>query len=270
MDRHDPLAAWRLHTAPYYAPQADEIDAFEAAHALRLPVLIKGPTGCGKTRFVEHMAWRLGLPLITVACNEDMSAGDLTGRWLLDAEGTRWQDGPLTLAARHGALCYLDELIEARADTTVVVHPLADARRVLPLDKRNELVSAHPDFQLVVSYNPDPNTLHKQLKPSTRQRFCALEFGYPAAADEAAIVAHEAGIDLELASRIVSLGERTRRLTADGLEGGASTRMLVHAGALMRQGLAPRSACRLAITTALSDEPALARALAAAADAVFA
>jgi nitric oxide reductase NorQ protein len=167
----DPLASWRLTQAPYYEAVGDELAAFESAHASRLPVLIKGPTGCGKTRFVEHMAWRLGLPLVTVACHEDLSASDLAGRWLLDGEGTRWMDGPLALAARHGALCYLDEVVEARSDTTVLLHPLADSRRVLPLERHGELLSAHPDFQLVVSYNPGYQSLHKQLKPSTRQRW---------------------------------------------------------------------------------------------------
>lgn len=192
MKLHDPvapddvLADWRIRDEPWYAPVGGEIAAFEAAHARGLPLMLKGPTGCGKTRFVEHMAWRLGLPLITVACHEDLSAGDLIGRFLLDAGGTRWQDGPLTRAVRHGAVCYLDELVEARADTTVLIHPLTDARRQLPLAATGELLHAHPDFRLVVSYNPGYHGVHKTLKASTRQRFTALEFGYPDPAREAA------------------------------------------------------------------------------------
>nr|WP_319565077.1 CbbQ/NirQ/NorQ/GpvN family protein [uncultured Rhodoferax sp.] len=266
----DPLQAWRLDEEPYYAPQAEELAAFEAAHALRLPVLLKGPTGCGKTRFVEHMAWRLNKPLVTVACHDDLSASDLVGRWLLDAQGTRWQDGPLTQAARYGALCYLDEVVEARADTTVVLHPLTDARRILPLTSCNELLHAHPDFQLVVSYNPGYQGMHKTLKPSTRQRFVGLEFSYPGAGQEAEIVAHEGLVDASLARQLVAVAEQTRRLKEHGLAEGASTRMLIHAAALTRHGLSPRVACLQAITCPLSDDPDLATALAAAVDASFA
>ena len=266
----DPLADWRAAGEPFYLPSGDEIAAFEAAHALRLPVLLKGPTGCGKTRFVEHMAWRLGMPLVTVACHEDLTAGDLVGRWLLDAEGTRWHDGPLTMAARHGAICYLDEIVEARPDTTVVLHPLTDTRRMLPLERRNELLRAHPDFQLVVSYNPGYQGMGKSLKPSTRQRFTAIDFGYPAPEHEAAIVARESGLPPETAQALVALAVRTRRLEADGLEQGASTRMLVHAGALIARGLAPRAACLQAIALPLSDDPDLTVALRAAVEASFA
>lgn len=265
-----PLQAWLLDTQPYYAPQSDELTVFEAAHALRLPVLLKGPTGCGKTRFVEHMAWRLGKPLLTVACHDDLSASDLLGRWLLDAQGTRWQDGPLTQAVRHGALCYLDEVVEARADTTVVLHPLTDARRLLPLTACNELLHAHPDFQLVVSYNPGYQGMHKTLKPSTRQRFVGLDFSYPSAEQEVQVVAHEGRVDLALARQLVAVAERTRRLKEHGLAEGASTRMLIHAAALTRQGLSPGSACRQAVTCPLSDDPDLASALAATVDACFA
>lgn len=256
-----PLHAWRLRSEPYYQPVGNEIEAFEAAHTAHLPVMLKGPTGCGKTRFVEHMAWRLGLPLVTVACHEDLTAGDLAGRWLLDAQGMRWQDGPLALAARHGALCYLDELVEARSDATVLLHPLADTRQVLPLERCGELLHAHPDFRLVVSYNPGYQAAHKALKPSTRQRFTALTFDYPDAAVEAAIVAQEAGVDAALAERLVALGHRTRRLQTHGLEEGASTRMLVHAAALVRAGLASRAACLQAIAVPLSDDPDIAAAL---------
>jgi len=265
----DPLGGWRARGEPWYLPAGGEVAAFEAAWSLRLPVLLKGPTGCGKTRFVEHMAWRLGRPLVTVACHEDLTAGDLAGRWLLDADGTRWHDGPLTQAARHGAICYLDEVVEARPDTTVILHPLTDSRRVLPLEKRNELLHAHPDFLLVVSYNPGYQSGHKALKPSTRQRFTAIEFGYPAPAVEARIVAHEARVDEALAQRLVALAQRTRRLAGDALDEGASTRMLVHAAALVRRGLPPRDACRQAVVLPLSDEPEVIDALQAAVDAGF-
>ncbi|MCM5571883.1 CbbQ/NirQ/NorQ/GpvN family protein [Burkholderiaceae bacterium FT117] len=250
-------------------PVGDEVAAFEAAHALRLPVLLKGPTGCGKTRFVEHMAWRLGKPLVTVACHEDLTAGDLVGRWLLDAEGTRWHDGPLTMAARHGAICYLDEIVEARSDTTVVLHPLSDSRRMLPLDRRSEVLRAHPDFHLVVSYNPGYQGANKTMKPSTRQRFVAIEFGYPPPDEEAEIVARESGLGRDTARSLVALAERTRRLEADGLEQGASTRMLVHAGVLLMQGLGLREACLQAVLLPLTDDPDLSAALRAALDATL-
>jgi nitric oxide reductase NorQ protein len=262
-----PLEAWRIGAEPHYQPSADEFASFEAACAQRLPLLLKGPTGCGKTRFVEHMAWRMKRPLVTVACHEDLSAGDLVGRWLLDADGTRWQDGPLTLAARFGGLCYLDELVEARADTTVLIHPLTDTRRMLPLAQRNELVHAHAEFQLVVSYNPGP--MAREMKASTRQRFCALQFDYPDPEREAGIVARESGLDLAQAAAIVAFGVRTRRLQGHGLEEGASTRMLVHAAALVVQGLAMIAACRMAVVDALSDEPGVHEALRAALDASF-
>ncbi len=261
------MDAHRIRSEPYYQSVADEVALFEAAYAKRLPLLLKGPTGCGKTRFVEHMAWRLRKPLVTVACHEDLSAADLVGRWLLDADGTRWQDGPLALAARHGALCYLDELVEARADTTVVIHPLADTRRTLPIAANNELLAAHPDFALVVSYNPGP--LAREMKPSTRQRFCALEFRHPAPEAEAAIVARESGVELDTAANIVAFGVRTRRLQGHGLDDGASTRMLVHAAVLAVQGVAARRACRMAVVDALSDEPGVHEALVAALDASF-
>lgn len=262
----DPLAAWRIDEAPYYRSLGDECERFEAAWSQRLPMLLKGPTGCGKTRFVEHMAWRLGKPLVTVACNEDTTAGDLVGRWLLDADGTRWQDGPLTLAARHGAICYLDEIVEARADTAVVIHPLTDTRRMLPLERNGELVRAHGDFVLVVSYNPGGS---RSLKASTRQRFCAMEFGYPGAEEETEILMREAGVDVELASALVALGTRSRRLAGHGLEEGASTRMLVRAAQLVRCGLTPAAASRMALVAPLTDDAVLRDALLAAVDASF-
>ena len=263
---HAGIDTYRITRQPYYEAVGDECAMFDAAYLRRLPVLVKGPTGCGKTRFIEYMAWRLQRPLITVACNDDTSAADLTGRWLLDAEGTRWQDGPLTLAARAGAICYLDELVEARADTTVVMHPLTDTRRMLPLDKRNEIVSAHADFLLVASYNPGA---HRNLKSSTRQRFCVLDFQYPPTETEVAIVAHESGVALPMATSLVSLGVRTRRLQHHGLDDGASTRMLIHAGLLISQGVQPGAACRVAVVAPLSDDPDVLAALLATVDAVF-
>ncbi|MBC7992112.1 MAG: CbbQ/NirQ/NorQ/GpvN family protein [Rhizobacter sp.] len=262
-----PLEAWRIASEPFYSPVGDEVALFESAYARRLPLLLKGPTGCGKTRLVEYMAWRLSRPLVTVACNEDLSANDLVGRWLLDADGTRWQDGPLALAARHGAICYLDEVVEARADTTTVIHPLTDTRRMLPLAARSETLRAHPDFALVVSYNPGPAV--REMKTSTRQRFCALTLGYPDAERESLVVAREAGIELDLAADIVAFGIRTRRLQGHGLEEGASTRMLVHAGVLAAQGIALPVACRMALVDALTDDDATCQALEAALEASF-
>ena len=203
----DPLAEHRVVGEPYYRTVADEVELYEAAYSVRMPIMLKGPTGCGKTRFVEYMAWKLNKPLITVACNEDMTASDLVGRFLLDANGTHWQDGPLAVAARHGAICYLDEVVEARQDTTVVIHPLTDARRVLPLEKKGELLQAHPDFQIVISYNPGYQSLMKDLKQSTKQRFGALDFSYPEHEIEAEIVAHESGVGLDVAKKLVHIGE---------------------------------------------------------------
>ena len=263
----DPLATYRLAAQPYYAAIGNEAALFEQAWRHRLPLLLKGPTGCGKTRFVEYMAWRLGLPLVTVACNEDLTAADLVGRYLLDAHGTTWQDGPLTQAVRHGGICYLDEVVEAHPDTTVVIHPLADARRILPLDRKGELVRAHPDFQLVVSYNPGQQGRGKELKPSTRQRFVAFGFGYPAPETEAAIVAHESGVDAATARQLVDLATRARRLQAQGLDEGASTRALVHAGLLIAGGAAVRDAVGMAVVSALSDDPDIEQALRALAEA---
>jgi nitric oxide reductase NorQ protein len=242
----------------------EEVALFEAAWEARMPVMLKGPTGCGKTRFVEHMAWRLGRPLVTVACNEDMTASDLVGRYLLDASGTRWQDGPLTFAARHGCICYLDEVVEARQDTTVVIHPLTDDRRVLPLEKKGELLRAHPDFLLVISYNPGYQSLMKDLKQSTKQRFGALDFSWPEAETETEIVAHEAGCAPEVAGKLVEIGARARNLKGHGLDEGISTRMLIHAGRLMVRGVAPRAACGMALTRPITDDPDMRDALDAA------
>ncbi len=264
------LNDWRVTTKPYYAPQADEITLFEAAYAARLPVMLKGPTGCGKSRFVEYMAYKLDRPLITVACNEDMTAADLVGRFLLEPGGTRWQDGPLTLAARHGAICYLDEVVEARQDTTVVMHPLTDHRRTLPLDKKGELLRAHPDFQLVISYNPGYQSLMKDLKTSTRQRFAALDFDYPTAELEADIVARETGIATALAAALVQVAAAARRLKGHGLDEGISTRLLVYAATLIGHGIAAREACRMAMVRPITDDADIRETLEHAIDAVLA
>ena len=219
-DQTSVLDEYRIVDEPYYLPVGKEIALFSAAYASRIPLMLKGPTGCGKTRFVEHMAWRLGRPLITVACHEDMTAADLSGRWLLDAQGTVWRDGPLTMAVRHGAICYLDEIVEARQDTTVVIHPLTDDRRMLPLEKRGELVRAHPDFQLVISYNPGYQSVIKDLKESTKQRFASLDFDYPDRTVEAAIVAREARVEMQVAQLLVSIAEHSRNLKGQGLDEG--------------------------------------------------
>ncbi|MBD9667670.1 nitric oxide reductase NorQ protein [Variovorax paradoxus] len=257
----DPLGSYRIETEPFYRPAGNEVALYEQAYRHRMPLILKGPTGCGKTRFVEHMAWSLGRPLVTLACNEDMTASDLVGRYLLDANGTAWHDGPLTLAVRHGGICYLDEVVEARQDTTVVIHPLTDARRILPLDKKGELVRAHPDFQLVVSYNPGYQSSAKDMKPSTRQRFAALEFDYPESGLEAEIVAHEAAVGLDLAAKLVAIARCSRELKHRGLDEGVSTRMLIYAGVLIRDGVPPRDSCEMTMTRALTDDPDMASAL---------
>jgi nitric oxide reductase NorQ protein len=248
------MDSYRITTEPLYRATGDEVALFEAAYADRLPTMLKGPTGCGKTRFVEHMAWKLGRPLVTVAAHEDMTAADLAGRYLLAPEGTVWHDGPLTLAVRGGAICYLDEIVEARQDTTVVIHPLTDARRILPLDKKNEIVAAHPDFQLTISYNPGYQSAVKDLKESTKQRFVAIEFQYPEAGVEAEIVMREAGADKALAARLVEVGERTRNLRGRGLDEGASTRMLIHAARLVARGAPLARAVQAGIVLPITDD----------------
>jgi nitric oxide reductase NorQ protein len=255
--RRGDLPVDRPDHEPFYLPRTDEISVFEAAHRRRLPVLLTGPTGCGKTRFVRHMAWRLSLPLVTVACHDDLSANDLTGRFLVLGGETIWRDGPLALAAREGAICYLDEVVEARQDTIVAIHPLSDDRRLLPIEKNAELVEAHPDFQLVVSYNPSYQNVVKDLKPSTRQRFVTIDFDFPSPDHEAQIVEHESGVDGATARSLVKLGERVRRLRDRGLVEAASTRLLVHAGCLVAEGLALPRACEVAIAGPLSDDPEL-------------
>jgi nitric oxide reductase NorQ protein len=243
--------------SPYYLPSKNEIPLFEAAYQARLPVILKGPTGCGKTRFVEYMAHRLKRPLITVACHEDLFASDLIGRYLLLNDETIWMDGPLTRAVRMGAICYLDEIVEARKDTTVVIHPLTDSRRTLHIDKKGESIPAHPDFLMVVSYNPGYQSVLKDLKQSTRQRFVSLEFHYPHPDNEAAIVSRESGLDLETAIKLVQLGGKIRNIHEYGLTEGASTRLLIYAGCLIQLGISIPDACRSAVCLPLSDDQRL-------------
>ena len=246
---------------PYYLPLADEVEIFEAAFGARLPVLLKGPTGCGKTRFIEHMAWRLyggerGLAdrLVTVACHEDLSGADLVGRYLLKGDETVWQDGPLTHAVREGALCYLDEIVEARKDTSVVIHPLCDDRRLLPIEKLGELMPAPAEFCLAISYNPGYQSVLKDLKQSTRQRFVALEFKYPNADLEQTIIEKETGIEAATARQLVKYGSMTRNLKGNGLDEGASTRLLVNAAKLMSEGIVPVVATDTAVAQVLTDD----------------
>ena len=243
--------------APFYLPAGDEVAVFEQCHARQLAVMLKGPTGCGKTRFVEHMAWRLGRPLVTISCHDDLTASDLIGRFLIRHDGTAWQDGPLTRAVREGAICYLDEVVEARQDTVVVIHPLTDYRRVLPIDKTGETVEAAPGFLLVVSYNPGYQRMLKDLKPSTRQRFVALDFDFPPPAQEARIVERESGCDHATAQALVSLGQRLRGLQDRGLAEVPSTRLLIAAARLVASGIGVRQACRAALVAPLSDDATL-------------
>ncbi len=246
--------SYLIENEPYYEPIAGEIEIFEAAYHNQLPVLLKGPTGCGKTRFMEHIAWRLKRPLITVSCHDDLTASDLVGRFLISGGNTVWVDGPLARAVRHGGICYLDEIVEARKDTTVVIHPLADDRRVLPIEKLGELLIGPPEFCLAMSYNPGYQSVLKDLKQSTRQRFVALEFDYPAPDLEAKIVHNETGIEAKLSEKLVKFAQMTRNLKGNGLEEGASTRLLVHAAKLIMSGVNANIACRSAIAQALTDD----------------
>jgi len=263
-----------LAEEPFYLPVSDEVELFTAAFHQKIPVLLKGPTGCGKTRFIEHMAYHLGrplavirdvtetseefashgLPLVTVACHEDLTASDLTGRYLLEGESTRWIDGPLTRAVKAGAICYLDEIVEARKDTTVLIHPLTDHRRILPIEKLGQVVEARDGFLLVISYNPGYQSALKDLKHSTRQRFMAIEFTYPPRDLEARIVQHEADVPAATAAELAKLGEKVRHLKEHGLAEGVSTRLLIYAGRLMQRGISARRACQVAIVWALTDD----------------
>ncbi len=238
----------------YYLPQSNEIELFEAAAGMNLPVLIKGPTGCGKTRFIEAMGERLARDVYTVVCHDDLSAADLIGRHLIDENGTFWQDGPLTKAVRNGGICYLDEIIEARKDTTVVLHSLADYRRVLPIDRTGEVIEAHPDFMLVVSYNPGYQNVLKGMKPSTKQRFLSLSFTYPKPAIEKAVIIKESGVSEEIAQKLVNIAGEIRRLSDSDIQEAVSTRLLIYAAKLMVKGFNPHQACMHSIVESLSDE----------------
>ena len=246
---------------PYYLPVRREVELFEAAHNGNLPVMLKGPTGCGKTRFVEYMAWRLKRPLVTIACHEDLSATDLVGRFLLEGDETVWHDGPLTRAVKTGAICYLDEVVEARKDTVVIIHPLTDHRRRLPIEKLGTVVDAANGFMLVVSYNPGYQSILKDLKQSTRQRFVAMEFDYPAAEAEAEIVAREGGVDEATARDLVTVGQKVRNLRGHGLEEGVSTRLLIYAAQLIAAGIAPTDAAEVALTAPITDDRELQRSI---------
>jgi nitric oxide reductase NorQ protein len=255
---------FRLTEEPFYLPIKDEVQLFETAYSDHVPVLLKGPTGSGKTRFVEYMSWRLhnreansheeGVPLITVACHEDLTASDLVGRYLLEGDDTRWIDGPISRAVKAGAICYLDEIVEARKDTTVLIHPLTDYRRLLPVDKRGELLEAADGFLLVMSYNPGYQSALKDLKHSTRQRFIAIEFDYPPRDQEAEIIHRESGVDRDVAQELAKLAEKVRNLKEHGLGEGVSTRLLIYAGKLIHGGVDPRRACQTAIVWALTDD----------------
>ncbi len=263
-----------LRQEPFYIPVSDEVELFEAAYSQKIPVLLKGPTGCGKTRFIEYMAYKLhrpltivkdvtekdenstkgGLPLVTVACHEDLTASDLVGRYLLEGDSTRWIDGPLTRAVKAGGICYLDEVVEARKDTTVLIHPLTDHRRVLPIEKLGQILESSDGFLLVMSYNPGYQSALKDLKHSTRQRFMAIEFNYPPRELEAKIVEREAGVTPAVAMELAKLGEKVRHLKEHGLAEGASTRLLIYAGRLIGEGIPARRACQVGVVWALTDE----------------
>jgi len=247
---------------PFFVPISDEITVFESAYNQRIPILLKGPTGTGKTRFVEYMSWKINnskastkdVPLITVACHEDLTASDLVGRYLLDATGTRWIDGPLTRAVKSGGICYLDEIVEARKDTTVIIHPLTDHRRTLTIDKLGQVVEADEGFLLVVSYNPGYQNAVKDLKHSTRQRFVAIEFDFPDVERESKIISHEAGVKEDISHQLAVLGQKIRNLKEHGLEEGASTRLLIYAARLIKQGISPKRACQVSLTWGITDE----------------
>jgi nitric oxide reductase NorQ protein len=252
---------FKVKNEPYYLPVGREVELFEAAYAAKLPAMLKGPTGCGKTRFVEYMAYKLNRPLITVACHEDLSSTDLVGRFLLEGEETVWHDGPLTKAVRAGAICYLDEVVEARKDTVVIIHPLTDDRRRLPIEKRGTIIEAPPEFMLVVSYNPGYQSIIKDLKQSTRQRFVAMEFDYPSADSETEIVAKEGGIDKDLARDLVTIGQKVRNLRGHGLEEGVSTRLLIYAAQMIAKGISPIDAAEVAICSPITDDRELQRSI---------
>ena len=255
------MTQYRILQEPFYAEVCGEIGLFTIAAEKKLPVMLKGPTGCGKTRFVQYMGYKLGRPLITVACHEDLTASDLVGRYLLKGQDTVWMDGPLTAGVKHGAIVYLDEVVEARKDTTVIIHPLSDDRRVLPIEKKGQILEAADEFMLVISYNPGYQSVIKDLKQSTKQRFMAIEFDYPAADIEAMVVQREAGVDPAIAGSLVKLGQKVRNLRNHGLEEGVSTRLLIYAGTLMKQGVPPGRACDVAIARPITDDSDMQRAI---------
>ena len=250
-----------IEEEPFYIPIMDEVELFEIGYKNKLPVMLKGPTGCGKTRFLSYMAYKLGLPLITVACHEDLTASDLVGRFLLDGGSTRWQDGPLALGVRYGAICYLDEIVEARKDTTVAIHPLTDDRRILPLEKRGQILEADDKFMLVISYNPGYQTVLKDLKQSTKQRFITLDFDYPSSDIEQEIIRHESKVGEKEASDLRKIAEKFRAMKNRGLDEGVSTRLLIYAGVLMVNGVEHRRACTTALIDPITDDPEIKKTL---------
>lgn len=256
-----PVEEYIIDKEPYYISVGNEVEIFTAAYRKLLPVSLKGPTGCGKTRFMEYMAYRLKRPLITVACHEDLTATDLVGRFLIKGDSVEWNDGPLTKAVKNGAICYLDEVVEARKDTIVVIHPLTDDRRIIPLDKLGTILKASPEFMLAISYNPGYQSAVKDLKQSTRQRFLSIEFDYPPGDIERKIVSHESGIDERMAGHLVEIGHRIRNFKHHGLEEGVSTRLLIYAGKLIHEGIAPREACKIAMARPITDNPDLQRSI---------
>jgi nitric oxide reductase NorQ protein len=259
--RESEMKDFRITEEPFYLPISDEVKLFELAYENKLPLMLKGPTGCGKTRFLGYMASKLSLPLITVACHEDLTASDLVGRYLLDGNQTRWQDGPLSLAVKHGGICYLDEIVEARKDTTVVIHPLTDDRRILPIEKRGTLLEAADSFMLAISYNPGYQTVLKDLKQSTKQRFITIEFDYPTASLEEEIVIHESGVDRATAGNLRKVAEKFRNLKGRGLDEGVSTRLLIYAGVLIVKGVDTRRACSVALINPITDDVEMQKAL---------
>ncbi|BFU94159.1 MAG: Protein NorQ [Nitrospira sp.] len=263
------IGRYRVRQEPYYANVRGEVQLFLTAAKCRMPVMLKGPTGCGKTRFVQHMAYRLNRPLITVACHEDLTASDLVGRYLLKGQETVWVDGPLTLGVKHGAIVYLDEVVEARKDTTVIIHPLSDDRRLLPIEKKGQVIEAAEEFQLVISYNPGYQSVLKDLKPSTKQRFMAIEFDYPGAEVETEIVRREAGVGSEVAGKLVKLGAKVRNLKNHGLEEGVSTRLLIYAATLIREGIPVDQACDVAVARPVTDDPDMQRSILELVKAIF-
>ncbi len=254
-----------INEKPYYLPVGDEVEVFTAAFNAKIPVLLKGPTGVGKTRFVEYMAYELGedkkIPVITVACHEDLTTTDLTGKFLLKGDETVWVDGPLATAVKKGCICYLDEIVEARKDTTVIIHPLADHRRILPIDKKGTILEADENFFMVISYNPGYQSIIKELKQSTKQRFIAIDFDYPEKEKEAKIIHHESGVDVETAQDLARIGEKIRHIEGHALSEGASTRVLIYAGLLIKSGISARRACDVCITSLLTDEKEVRKAI---------